>query len=163
MSTHASTPATPATAESPTSLRLQRTFDASPQEVFDAWTHPELLRRWWAADPSWPTAVAEVDLRPGGRYLLSMEDPSTGATHTVSGEYREIDPPNRLLYTWQWELDDGGWGHESTVAVHFLPDDSRTTVVLEHTGLESPDSRDRHRSGWEGCLESFRLRALSND
>jgi uncharacterized protein YndB with AHSA1/START domain len=142
-----------------TSLELERTYHASAEEVFDAWTDPEVLRRWWAADPAWRTPAVEVDLRPGGRYRLSMEDPSRGAVHTVVGEYLDVERPARLRYTWQWE-QGGETGPASTVEVRFLTDGARTTVVLRHTGLQSPESRERHRHGWEGCLESLRARVF---
>jgi uncharacterized protein YndB with AHSA1/START domain len=144
-----------------TGLRLERTFEAPAEEVFDAWTNPEVLRRWWAAGADWHTPIAEVDLRVGGRYRLSMEDPATGTRHTVVGEYREVRRPQRLLYSWCWEQDDGEPDHVSTVAVEFREEGDRTTVVLEHTGLESSDSRDRHGHGWSGCLENLRTRVLT--
>lgn len=143
-----------------TSLRLERTYDATPEEVFDAWTSPEVLRRWWAAAPAWRTPVAEVDLRVGGRYRISMEDPETGSVHTVGGEYREVRRPERLAYSWCWEQGGGGTGHVSTVTVDFLEQDGRTTVVIEHVGLATPESREQHRHGWEGCLESLQTRVF---
>jgi uncharacterized protein YndB with AHSA1/START domain len=76
-----------------TALQLERRFDASPEAVFDAWTNPDVLRRWWAAGPDWETPVAEVDLRAGGRYRLTMRDPAAGAEHTVGGEYIEVRRP----------------------------------------------------------------------
>jgi uncharacterized protein YndB with AHSA1/START domain len=143
-----------------TTLRLQRTFHAPVEEVFDAWTSPEVLRRWWVADSTWRTPVAEVDLRAGGRYRLSMEDPGAGAMHTVCGEYREVLRPQRLVYTWAWE-EDGRLGHESTVTVEFSEDGESTTVSLVHSGLASPESRDSHRKGWEGCLASLQARVFA--
>jgi uncharacterized protein YndB with AHSA1/START domain len=140
-------------------LRLERTYDASPEEVFDAWTNPEVLRRWWASEPDFKTPVAEVDLRVGGSYRLSMQSPA-GALHTVRGEYREVSRPARLVYTWAWEEADGSTGHESTVTVSFQPAGERTAVVIEHTDLPSAESRDRHGVGWEGCLESLRRNVL---
>jgi uncharacterized protein YndB with AHSA1/START domain len=138
-----------------TSLRVERTFDASPEEVFDAWTNPEVLRRWWRPNPAWSTPVAEVDLRVGGRYRISMEDPENGTKHTAGGEYSEVSRPRRLVYSWQWEEEDGRLGHASTVAVDFRADGDgeRTTVVLEHSGLVSADSRDSHTHGWAGILD----------
>jgi len=145
-----------------TDLRLERTIDASAEEAFDAWTNPEVLRRWWAADPSWVTPVVEVDLRVGGNYRLSMEDPATGTTHTVAGEYREVQRPKRLVYSWCWERSDGQPDeHTSTVTVEFLGEGERTTIVLEHTNLASPESRDRHREGWIACLENLQARGIS--
>jgi uncharacterized protein YndB with AHSA1/START domain len=155
-------PETTQTTQAPsTSLHLERTFDASPEEVFDAWTNPEVLRRWWAAGPTWRTPVAEVDLRVGGSYRLSMEDPETGTVHTVGGEYREVRRPERLAYSWRWEQDDGSTGHVSTVTVDFLSEGECTTVVLEHIGLATPESRDQHRHGWEGCLENLQARIFT--
>ena len=87
-------------------VRLERTFAATPEEVFDAWTSPEVLTRWWAAQPSWTSPGCEVDLRVGGRYLLRMRD-EDGRVYAVGGEYREVDRPRRLVYTWCWEGTDG--------------------------------------------------------
>jgi uncharacterized protein YndB with AHSA1/START domain len=56
-------------------LRLERTFNAPAQAVFDAWTSPEVLRRWWPAGPDWDTPVAEVDVRVGGKLRLVMRRP----------------------------------------------------------------------------------------
>lgn len=138
-----------------TALRLERTFQASAEDVFDAWTSPEVLRRWWIADSSWRAPVAEVDLRVGGEYTLSMEDPATGARHTVRGEYQEVRRPERLVYSWSWELDAGGQGPVSTVAVEFRGEGERTTVVLVHTGLADEGARERHGHGWLACLDSL--------
>jgi uncharacterized protein YndB with AHSA1/START domain len=153
---------TETTEMSETSLRLERTYDASPEEVFDAWTNPEVLRRWWRANPAWVTPVAEVDLRVGGRYRISMEDPESGTKHTAGGEYSEVSRPLRLAYTWQWEQDDGRPGHVSTVTVDFRAEGERTTVVLEHSGLESSQSRDSHTQGWTGILEMLQVHLFEN-
>jgi uncharacterized protein YndB with AHSA1/START domain len=135
-----------------TTLRLRRTFDAPVEDVFDAWTNPEVLRRWWSVTPAGRTPVAEVDLRVGGAYRLSMEDPDAGTVHTVRGEYREVRRPELLVYSWCWEEGEGRTGHVSTVKVEFVGEGERTTVVLEHSDLESPQSRERHGHGWEACL-----------
>jgi len=132
-------------------LRLERSYDAPAEQVFDAWTNPEVLRRWWFVEETQQTALAEVDLRVGGAYRLSMEDPD-GARHTVRGEYREVRRPELLVYSWRWELDAGGLGHESEVTVRFIADGERTTVELVHAGLEDEASRDRHAIGWTACM-----------
>jgi len=144
-----------------TVLRLERTYEGSAEEVFDAWTNPEVLKRWWVVNPDWRTPVADVDLRVGGGYRLSMEDPETGSRHTVRGEYREVRRPQLLIYSWSWESDDGTTGHESTVTVEFQPQGDRTTVVLVHSELEDEGSRERHGVGWRACLESLQTRALA--
>jgi uncharacterized protein YndB with AHSA1/START domain len=145
---------------SETSLRIERNFDASAEEVFDAWTNPEVLRRWWAVHPDGSTPIAEVDLRVGGRYRLSMEGPD-GERHTVGGEYSEVTRPSRLAYTWQWELDSGEPGQISSVTVEFLEHGDQTAVVLEHAGLPDAEARDRHAQGWGACLDIFRARGFA--
>ncbi len=144
-----------------TTVRVERTFDAPAEDVFDAWTNPEVLKRWWAVTAAGRTPVADVDLRVGGAYRLSMEDPDAGTVHTVRGEYSEVRRPERLVYSWCWEEAEGRTGHVSTVTVEFLGDGQRTTVVLEHSGLESPESRERHGHGWQACLEMLERRIFA--
>ena len=143
-----------------TSLRIERSFDAPREQVFDAWTNPEVLRRWWAVHPDGSTPVAEVDLRVGGRYRLTMQHPD-GSRHTVGGEYREIVPPSLLVYSWRWEQGGDEEGHTSTVTVSFHDRDGHTQVVLEHTGLPDAQSRDRHAAGWSACLAVFEARGFA--
>jgi uncharacterized protein YndB with AHSA1/START domain len=95
-------------------------------------------------------STAEVDLRVGGRYRIAMEGPD-GAVHVVSGAYREIDPPRRLVYTWQWE--NSPRFPETQVTVEFRARaDGGTDLVLVHEGLPDEDSYARHAHGWDGCL-----------
>ena len=138
-----------------TVLRLTRRFDAPPERVFDAWTDPELLRRWFHAGQYWTTPDADVDLRPGGRYRLAMRT-EEGDIHAVVGEYREVTRPNRLVYTWAWEGPaDSEMAAESLVTVEFKGDGGGTAVELTHTGFPSDDNRDQHAHGWEGCLANL--------
>jgi uncharacterized protein YndB with AHSA1/START domain len=138
-------------------LRLERRFDASPEEVFDAWTNPEVLRRWWAAAPGWETPSAEVDLRAGGRYRLTMRDPAAGAEHTVGGAYIEVRRPQRLTYTWAWEPA----GESSRVTVDFVAEGAGTRVELTHSGLLGDESRAQHEHGWNACLDNLAQRVFA--
>lgn len=144
-----------------TTLRLERTYDATPEEVFDAWTNPEVLRRWWMVDEARSTPEADVDLRAGGSYRLSMENPGADSRLTVRGVYREVARPERLVYTWAWEAEDGSTGHESTVTVSFVGEGARTTVVVEHAGLPDQASRERHSDGWQACMRILGVRVFT--
>jgi uncharacterized protein YndB with AHSA1/START domain len=143
-------------------LRLSRRFDAPRERVFDAWTNPEVLRRWWAAQPNMDTPIAEVDARPGGRYKLAMRDTDTGETHTLVGEYREVQPPERLVYTWNWESNvDAMRGSEDTIVeVDFRDVGDATEVVVTHSGFGSAEIRDLHAHGWNGCLDNLEKRVF---
>lgn len=144
-------------------LELEHRYAAPRDRVFEAWTNPEVLKRWWAAAPSWETPLAEVDAREGGSYRLSMLT-DTGDVHTVRGEYREISPPERLAYTWSWEEgpDAAMAGSESTlVVVEFLEDGDGTLVKLTHSGFASDEIRGMHAQGWEAVLANLERSVFS--
>jgi uncharacterized protein YndB with AHSA1/START domain len=139
--------------EQETELRVSRHFDAPRDRVFDAWTNPEVLRQWWAAGPDWSTPTADVDVRPGGRYRLSMRQPD-GVVHTAVGEYREVKPPERLVYTWTWEggTPEMEGSQDTLVVVEFIEEGDGTEVVLTHTGFADEAIRDEHVKGWTALL-----------
>ena len=85
-------------------VRIERTFEAPAEAVFDAWTSPEVMRRWWHAGPEWETPEAEVDLRVGGRIRVVMRA-SDGTEVEAQGEYTLIERPHRLEMTWAFSDD----------------------------------------------------------
>lgn len=138
-------------------LELSHRYSAPRADVFDAWTNPQVLKRWWAAAPTWETPLAEIDAREGGSYKLSMRT-DAGEVHTVKGEFTEVRPPERLAYTWSWEqgLDATMAGSEETlVIVDFLEDGAGTLVKLTHSGFASEESRGMHAQGWEAVLANL--------
>jgi uncharacterized protein YndB with AHSA1/START domain len=98
-------------------VRITRIIDAPREEVFRAWTEPDQIRRGWGPG-EFSCPEAEVDLRPGGSYRLAMQ-PTAGDAFIVSGTYREVEPPVRLVYTWRWETGPAADGSESLVSVEF--------------------------------------------
>lgn len=143
-------------------LRMERVLDAPPERIFAAWTDPNLLRRWWAAEPDWTTPEARTDVRVGGQYRLSMRG-TDGAVRSVAGEYLEVDPPRRLVYTWAWEShpDSASTGEITVVAVDFVREGSATRVVLEQRGFADEAGRDSHDRGWQGCLDNLERRVIA--
>jgi uncharacterized protein YndB with AHSA1/START domain len=128
-------------------LRIERTFAADPERVYDAWTSADALRRWWPAGAGWTTPVAEVDVRVGGRLRLVMRD-TDSTEFGGEGIYLTLERPHRLAFTWRW--DDPALGSErQVVEVTFTANlDGTTTVVLTNTGLTEAQAED-HREGWE--------------
>ena len=144
-------------------LELSHRYAAPRADVFDAWTNPEVLRRWWAAAPGWDTPLAEVDAREGGSYRLSMRT-DTGDVHTVAGEFTEIRPPERLAYTWAWEEgpDAAMTRSEHTlVIIDFIEDGAGTLVKLTHSGFANEEIRGMHSQGWEAVLANLERQVFS--
>jgi uncharacterized protein YndB with AHSA1/START domain len=134
-------------------LRMERTFPAPAQAVFDAWTSEEVLRRWFHAEHDWETPEAEVDLRLGGAVRVVMRDPHKDERHGGGGYYTEIDPPNRLVFTWTWDNDDED--RETLIEVDFEEAGGVTTVRFTHSNLRDQESVLNHEGGWARCFENL--------
>jgi uncharacterized protein YndB with AHSA1/START domain len=95
--------------------------------------------------------AAEIDLRPGGGYRVAMKNPR-GEVFYLSGTYREIEPPERLVYTWRWESSEMDIG-ETLVTVEFHDQRGSTELRIAHELFPDTAMRDRHQQGWSGCLD----------
>jgi uncharacterized protein YndB with AHSA1/START domain len=133
------------------SLSLRRTFQASRERVFRAWTTPEEIARWKGPGDR-TTPVVEVDLRVGGAYRVHMRSPDGGEMRLV-GVYREVDPPKKLVYTWSWETNPEMG--ETLVTVEFIERGRATEVVLKHDLFPADEVRDQHAQGWHGSLDKL--------
>src|SRR5437867_1456490 len=89
-----------------TTLIIRRTFNAPRAKVFEAWTKSELLKQWCSPNESFLIPIANVDLKVGGTYRIGMKPPDRETLHTATGVYREIRPPEKLVFTWSWEGEE---------------------------------------------------------
>jgi uncharacterized protein YndB with AHSA1/START domain len=142
------------TADPTLALSTRRMIKAAPAEVFRAWTEPAQLKRWFAVAEGYATPVAEVDLRVGGRYRLGMQPPGAAQVDVATGEYQEVAPPDRLVFTWQWEGAPAG-APVTLVTVLFKAHALGTELILTHEHFDSAASRDQHAAGWQGCLNQL--------
>jgi uncharacterized protein YndB with AHSA1/START domain len=131
-----------------TQILITREFAAPRHLVWEAWTNPDLIRRWWHANRG-EVASIDVDLRVGGQWRYVMR---TGDGHEVGfhGEYREVAAPERLVYT---EVYEGYPEAGALTTVTFIEEDGRTsaTMLVEH---ETQEHRDMHvESGMEDGLQ----------
>jgi uncharacterized protein YndB with AHSA1/START domain len=134
-------------------LRIERTFVASAAEVFDAWTSPEVMRRWFHCGPDWETPEAEVDLRVGGKVRVVMRKPD-GTEVEAQGEYTLLDRPHRLVMRWTFD-DDAS--NEQLIELSFTELAGSTTVTMVNSGISTDQRRDSQYKGWEGCFDELEL------
>jgi len=117
---------------------MARVFDAPRSLVFDAWTKPELLKRWLGVREGWSMVVCEVDLRVGGAYRFVWRGPD-GAEMGMGGVYREIRRPERLVAT---ESFDDPWYPGEALDTIVLVEDGGKTTATTTVLYESEEIRD---------------------
>ena len=147
------------------SLEVRRIFAAPRQKVFAAWADPQQVAQWMYKDVASHDIVQRLnDLRTGGRYQVEIRDAKKNETYWGQGIYREVTPPEKIVFTWNWTMAalDGAQLHpdsrETQVTVEFLARGNSTEVVLTHAYFGSEKDRKEHDGGWNGCfnvLEKF--------
>jgi uncharacterized protein YndB with AHSA1/START domain len=125
-----------------TGIRIERTFAAPIQRVYDAWTRPELLTQWYCPNPALELTV-ETDLRVGGEWVATM------GPHVIRGRYTELDEPALVAFTWSWDAFEQP---PSRVRVELTEVEGGTLMVLRHTDLQDAEDVTNHLDGWDGCF-----------
>ena len=135
-------------------LTIERVFDAPRDIVFAAWTDAKQAAQWWGPQ-GFTTISCEMDVRIGGAYRACMRSPE-GTRHCRRGVYREIAPPERLVFTYAWEDGDANPGPETIVTVRFADiGGGKTRLTLHQALFETGSARDAHHAGWSSCMERF--------
>jgi uncharacterized protein YndB with AHSA1/START domain len=141
------------TAEEMPVLQLKRVMAAPPERVFAVWTTPDAIKVWFGPE-NCRVLEAQVDLRVGGEFCVSLSTPKLGEIK-VRGHYREVIPPAKLAYTWRWEGNPELAAGISLVTVEFIPIDTGTEIYLIHEQLPSVQARDAHGLGWSGAFDQL--------
>lgn len=134
-------------------LRLSRRLKAPREAVFRAFTDPAELAKWFGPEGVEVDNV-KIDLRPGGSYSVEFHE-KDGQVIPLSGIYREVTPPERLVMTWTW-AGTGMAGIETLVTIELSEADGETELTLTHERLPSQEFLDLHSQGWAStfnCLD----------
>jgi uncharacterized protein YndB with AHSA1/START domain len=124
---------------------------APPETVFPYFTDPDRMTRWMGTE-------AELDARPGG--VLNV---TVGGSHVALGEYVEVDPPSRVVFTWGWEDQETAVPPgSSTVEITLTPDGEGTKVVLVHRDLPEGQA-GRHGHGWDHYMARLEIAGAGGD
>lgn len=124
---------------------------AQPETVFPYFTDPARYTQWMGA-------AATLEPVPGGAYRVTMRD----GVETV-GEFVEIDPPHRVVFTWGWANDHTVAPGSTRVVVTFAAEDGGTRVVLRHHDLPDHEQREHHGKGWDMYLHRLAIRISGAD
>jgi uncharacterized protein YndB with AHSA1/START domain len=130
-------------------LELKRVLPAAPAAVFEAFADPEVLVRWWGPKGF---SVPRLDFQPrsGHGYRIEMRPPEGDSFH-LEGEFREVEPPTRLAFTFAWDPPNPD-DVETLAALSFRDLGDSTEVTLEQGEFKTEERRALHRDGWS---ESF--------
>jgi uncharacterized protein YndB with AHSA1/START domain len=128
-------------------LKVTHRFRAPREKVFAAFSSIEAMKGWFGCGGH---ISGSVDFRIGGHYRLKSE--SEGCSTVAIGEYQEITPPEKLVFTWKWENDEDWADVESLITIEFVEENSQTVLTLTQVGFPSEESRSKHTQGWEGCF-----------
>ena len=143
-------------------LQIRRTFAAPREKVFAAWAEREQLEQWMCKDATSHVVIHHLqEIRTGGRYLMEVRDPGKGETYWGQGVYLEVNPPEKIVFSWAWTKaePDGSRAElhpdspDTKVTVEFFARGNLTEVVLTHATFSSRKLGDEHDRGWNGCLD----------
>jgi uncharacterized protein YndB with AHSA1/START domain len=135
----------------PEVLEVSLHIAARPETVFPYFTDPDRYVQWMGTS-------ATLDAVPGGVYRVGMRD---GVEAT--GEFVEVDPPHRVVFTWGWTDQFAVAPGSTRVVVTLTAEDGGTRVVLRHHGLPTEELRQHHRTGWEAYLSRLAVRAVGGE
>ena len=131
-------------------LRLERTYDAAPEVVFDAFTDPEAQQELYADASDW-IVEATCDLRVGGRWSIAFGPPGdTPARET--NVFQVVERPRRLVYASTMAMPDGS-NIDTTMEVTFEEEAGRTRLTIVQRGFPTPERRDEFAGGWSSILD----------
>jgi uncharacterized protein YndB with AHSA1/START domain len=135
------------------SLAIERLIKAPRERVYAAWTDPAQLKEWFGPE-NVQTDELMADARVGGKFRWDLRNPE-GEKMTARGEYRELEPGKKIVFTWGWDDDETWENHTSIVTVELSDCDGGTNLLLTHEQLPNEDSRDGHTRGWESALNKL--------
>ena len=131
----------------PNAVEIVESFDAPPSQVWRAWTDRTWVSRWFGSNAGGRVLEAQLDVRPGGRFSVTFSD-ADGTEHTSHGEYVDVQPLNKLSFTWEWKSEPGV---QTLVTVTLAPEGNGTRMRFEHSRLFQVSAHD-YASGWRSTF-----------
>jgi uncharacterized protein YndB with AHSA1/START domain len=136
----------------PLTLEIDRVLPAAPDDVFAACTDPVRLAKWWGPQ-GFSIPSIEFQARTGDRYRIEMQPPE-GDGFYLTGEFREVEPPTRLVFTFEWEEPDPD-DVENTAQLLFRGLDDSTELSLTQAPFKTEARRALHEGGWSDSFDKL--------
>ena len=136
-----------------TSLEIVRFINVPTDRVYDAWTDPAQLRQWFGPE-NVRTRNITADVRVGGNYRWDLTS-AEGEEMSAFGEYKELVPGKKIVFTWQWDNDEAWENRTSVVTIELDASRGGTELRLKHEQLPSEESRNRHNEGWNSLVDNL--------
>lgn len=127
---------------------IRKVIAATQEEVFQAWTDPESMSHWMRGRADMQEAEADLDVRPGGRFRITMKGKDGDYEHT--GQYHVVEPPSRLVFTW---ISKATHEQETIVTVELKPRGTECELTLTHEKLPGKKVASGHADGWTRIAE----------
>lgn len=135
------------------SLEIVRFINVPANRIYEAWTNTAQLKEWWGPEGV-QTRSLTADVRVGGKYRWDLTSPD-GEEMSAFGQYLELIPRKKIVFTWKWE-DDEAWDNQtSVVTIELFERDGGTELRFRHEQLPSEESRNRHNEGWNSLLDGL--------
>lgn len=133
---------------------LVRDFDATPQDLWRAWTDPDEAAAWWhPSGVHTPRETVAIDARVGGRYAYTMVNDETGEQYPTGGVYREVVEPERLVFTWGYP--DADPDDAPLITVTLAPTDAGTRMTFDLRGYDAERGDGNVYDGWDSALDEL--------
>ncbi len=123
---------------------IEHEFHVSAEELWDAWTLPQLVKQWFGSDPEGIVLYAAMNVQTGGHFEVTFKD-SDGTQHTCSGIYKEVHPHDKLSFTWTWKNEPGV---ESFVTIQLQSKGDHTLMKFEHAHVGFASAHN-YAKGWK--------------
>ena len=139
-------------ADNEAGFTFTRVFDATPQQVWQAWTDPDKAAQWWhPRGLTTPRSSVTIDAKPGGTYEYTMVDDLSGEEHPTGGTYREVIENKQLIFTWGTPGDV----HAPVVTVTIEDLGELTRMTFAIAGVSGFSGDDDYYDGWESAIDNF--------
>ncbi len=131
-------------------LNIERIFDVDIALIWQCWSDPEFIKKWYGADPNGTVAIADIDFREGGLYTITFTD-SDQTVHTGRGKHLNIEPFKNIRLTLEWVNEPG---QISELNIDFISLNGKTKMIFTQSGIQHPTIHD-YEYGWNNSFNKM--------